>query len=140
MLLSLCPIKSFGRRSISQLSWEKGLSLTLEPQLQSRPLGGPVGRLVVRSERTPGDRETRERVGPQGPPALHHPRIDSSKVCSKLALNPRGPSFLLNGLGSRCSSLELEESQPIPVAAFGHPVILGLNIIKIQQYDSFLVP
>lgn len=34
---------------------------------------------------------------------------------------------------------ELEESQPVPTAACGCPIILGLNTIKHRSHDSFLV-
>ena len=60
--------------------------------------------------------------------------------CSNLALNPRGPSFIFPGLGSGPSSLELKESQPIPTAALGCPIIQGLAIIRIRWYNSFLDP
>ena len=45
----------------------------------------------------------------------------------------RSPSFIFLGLGSGCTSLGLEESQPVSTAACGYPMMQGLSIIKIWQ-------
>ena len=88
---------------------------------------GPVTIERLNNDKRWGQTEPREGAWLQGSPALE--TAPGTPTCSEA----RSPSFIFLGLGSGCTSLELEESQPVSTAACGYPMMQGLSIIKIWQ-------
>lgn len=131
-------MKSFGKQPSSTVLGERAFS-TLEPEVQNGPLRGQGGD-------SGGDRQRecpwgRGRLRGRRPACRGHLPFATQKQLAGVlrpGSEPQGPSLIFTQPRSRRSSLE--ESRPVPMAAVGGPIILGLNILRIGQCDSFLVP